>query len=154
MQEIIDIHSKGDYPANVLSNFYPRDNFVFRGVKIASAEGFLQSLKFKNPKNQIKICALVGKEAKKKGKRKFLWKITGNVYWKGEKWKRRDERSFMFLIYSFYIEMYNQDIVFAKALNSTGNAKLIHSIGKHDKRKTILTEEEFIKTLEQLRAFC
>ena len=153
MQEIIDIHSKGEYPANVLSNFYPRDNFVFRGVKIASAEGFLQSLKFKNPKKQIKICSLDAKTAKKKGSKKFLWKITGNVYWKGKKWKRLED-SYMFLIYNFYTQMYNQDETFAKALYSTENKKLIHSIGKHDKRKTILTEEEFIKTLEQVRAFC
>ena len=153
MQEIIDIHSKGEYPANVLSNFYPRDNFVFRGVKIASAEGFLQSLKFKNPNKQIKICSLDAKTAKKKGSKKFLWKITGNVYWKGKKWKRLED-SYMFLIYNFYTQMYNQDETFAKALYSTENKKLIHSIGKHDKRKTILTEEEFIKTLEQVRAFC
>ena len=153
MEEIIDIYSKGEYPANVLSNFYPRDNFVYDGIKIASAESFLQSLKFKNPKKQIKICALDAKTAKKKGSKKFLWKITGNVYWKGKKWKRLED-SYMFLIYNFYIQMHIQDDTFAIALNKTGTKTLIHSIGKHDKRKTILTEEEFIDTLEQLRAFC
>ena len=63
MEEIIDIYSKGEYPTNVLSNFCPRDNFVFEDVKIASAESFLQSLKFKNPKKQIKICLLDAKSA-------------------------------------------------------------------------------------------
>lgn len=153
MEEIIDIYSKGEYPANVLSNFYPRDNLIFEGVKIASAESFLQSLKFKNPKKQIKICSLDAKTAKKKGSKKFLWKITGNVYWKGKRWKRLEE-NYMFLIYGFYIKMHAQDGAFARALNYTYGKKLIHSIGKHDKRKTILTEEEFIDTLEQLRDFC
>ena len=50
-QKTIDIHSKGDYPANVLSNFYPNE-FELDGVRCASMEGFLQSLKFKNPKKQ------------------------------------------------------------------------------------------------------
>lgn len=153
MEEIIDIYSKGEYPANVLSNFYPRENVVFEGVKIASAESFLQSLKFKNPKKQIEICSLDAKTAKKKGSKKFLWKITGNVYWKGNKWNRLD-KSYMFLIYGFYIRMHEQDDAFAIALNKTGTKTLVHSIGKHDKRKTILTEEEFIDTLEHLRAFC
>lgn len=50
--------------------------------------------------------------------------------------------------------MHIQDANFAIALNKIGTKTLIHSIGKHDKRKTILTEKEFIDTLEQLRVFC
>lgn len=40
----IDIHSKGKWPSNVLSNFYPH-RFKFDGVWCRSMEGFLQSLK-------------------------------------------------------------------------------------------------------------
>ena len=149
MQEIIDIYSKGEYPSNVLSNFYPRD-FSFYGIKIGSAEGFLQSLKFKNPKKQVRICALGGKAAKKKGGRKFLWKITGNVYWNGHR-IRRDGPVFFSLVYKFYVYMYLEDENFSKALKSTCGKKLVHSIGKHDKRKTILTEEEIIGILERIR---
>lgn len=150
MEEIIDIYSKGEYPANVLSNFYPRDNLVFEGVIITTAESFLQSLKFKNPKKQIKICSLDAKTAKKKGSKKFLWKITGNVYWKGESIKR-DGVAFASLISAFYKTMFYADECFQKAIKYTAGKTLIHSIGKHEKRKTILTEKEFIDTLGQLR---
>lgn len=67
-QDIIDIHSKGEYPANQLSNFYPH-SFVLDGIYCQSMEGFLQSLKYKNVEKQRKICLLIGKEAKTAGKR-------------------------------------------------------------------------------------
>ena len=47
----MDIHSKGKYPANALSNFAPH-LFILDGVECCSMEGFLQSLKFKNPEVQ------------------------------------------------------------------------------------------------------
>ena len=83
--ETIDIYSKGEYPSNVLSNFYPNE-FTFDGVICGgSMEGFLQSLKYKSIKKQQKICLLSGKEAKKKGKYKFLWKLTGIFISKAKK---------------------------------------------------------------------
>lgn len=148
-QKIIDIHSKGEYPANVLSNFYPNE-FEFEGVRCGSMEGFLQSLKFKNPTKQAAVAMLVGKEAKKKGKRKFLWKMTGNIYWRGERIKR-ESIPFLSLISSAYAEMARQSTEFRIALKSTLGAKLVHSIGKNDTKKTILTEDEFIYCLDLLR---
>ena len=148
-QKTIDIHSKGDYPANVLSNFYPNE-FELDGVRCASMEGFLQSLKFKNPKKQEMVCALVGKDAKKKGKKKFLWKLTGNIYWRGEKLKR-ESIPYLSLISRAYAEMARQSKEFRLALMSTIGAKLTHSIGKNNTKKTILTEDEFIYCLTLLR---
>lgn len=146
--EIIEIHSKGEYPANVLSNFSP-NNFVMDGVQCASMEGFLQSLKYRSAKKQIRICALSGKAAKKAGKRKFLWKITGNVYWQGQRYKR-DSRQFDELLFKAYGQLAKNE-AFYRALKSTAGKQLSHSIGKHDKSKTILTEEEFIGYLTTLR---
>lgn len=87
-EKIIDIYSKGDYPADALSNFYPHD-FTIDGVACASMEGFLQSLKFASVKKQRKVCALSGIAAKKKGKRKFRWKLSGNVHWGGKNCRGR-----------------------------------------------------------------
>ncbi|MCH5350984.1 MAG: hypothetical protein J1F39_03340 [Clostridiales bacterium] len=143
----IDIYSKGEYPANVLSNFYPND-FTFDGVEISSMEGFLQSLKFKNTKKQTEVCALTGKEAKAAGSKKILWKITGNLYWKGKKYKR-NSREFDELRFNAYKAMTTND-TFRAALISAKGKTLKHSIGKHVKRKTILTEEEFIGYLNEL----
>ncbi len=146
--EIIDIYSKGEYPANVLSNFYPNE-FTFDGVKCGSMEGFLQSLKYKSVKKQQKICLLSGKEAKKKGKYKFLWKLTGNIHWQGKKIKRTSSE-YKNLIKNAY-EALSQNQEFLNAIKATDNKTLIHSIGSHDERKTILTEKEFIDCLNYIR---
>jgi predicted NAD-dependent protein-ADP-ribosyltransferase YbiA (DUF1768 family) len=55
----MDIYSKGEYPANVLSNFYP-NGFELDGIKCRSMESFLQSLKYKNTCRQLEICELPG----------------------------------------------------------------------------------------------
>ena len=143
MKKIIDIYSKGDYPANVLSNFYPNE-FVI--VRCGGMEGFLQSLKFRRRGRQEAVAALSGKEAKARGGRKFLWKLTGNVYWQGKRIKRQSEE-FTALITRAYRGMARQSETFREALAATGDATLTHSIGKHDKRRTVLTEEEFIYCL-------
>jgi len=77
----MDIKSGCGYPASSLSNFTPHP-FVMNGVECASMEGFLQSLKFKNPDMQKHVCTLVGKKAKFKGKKKKWWR-TQTLWWKG-----------------------------------------------------------------------
>ena len=44
----MEISSGAGYPASSLSNFAPHE-FIIDGIKCASMEGFLQSLKFQNP---------------------------------------------------------------------------------------------------------
>ncbi len=148
--KVIDIYSKGEYPSNVLSNFYP-NSFVFDNVECRSMEGFIQSLKYKNIKKQQKICLKVGIEAKKYSKRKWLWKLTGHVFWQGKIYHRYNQEFFDLLIKA-YQELYKQNETFHQALDDTKDYKLIHSIGKNNPRKTILTEKEFIAILEYLRS--
>jgi len=144
----MDIHSKGEYPSNMLSNFAPHE-FEIDGVKCGGMEGFLQSLKYKNVTKQKSICALSGKEAKAAGSKKWLWKWTHNVWWQGKKIKRNSE-SFSELIDRAYMEL-SKNPNFAKALLDSGDAVLTHSIGSHDPLKTILTEEEFVAQLNKIR---
>ena len=83
----IDIISKGEYPANVLSNFHPRP-FVLDGVECASAEGFLQSLKTRDTVRQREVCGLCGKQAKNYFRHSWegvRWKLTGVLYWQGRR---------------------------------------------------------------------
>ena len=145
--EVIEIYSKGDYPANVLSNFAP-NAFVIDGVECASMEGFLQSLKFRSVKRQLYVCSLVGKSAKKLGAKKLLWRLTGKVHWQGQCYKR-DSVEFDGLIKRAYSSLY-QNETFRNALESTLGKELRHSMGKHKKRATILTEEGFIFNLNAL----
>ena len=141
MTDTIDIYSKGEYPADVLSNFYA-NAFEFDGVACASMEGFLQSLKFRSVKKQKAVCALFGKEAKNAGSKKFLWKLTGNLYWKGKRYKRTSA-DFDKLRFDAYKALLSNE-TFRNALLSARGKTLSHSVGKHDKKSTILTEEEFI----------
>ncbi|MDY6309795.1 MAG: hypothetical protein SPL70_04365 [Cyanobacteriota bacterium] len=90
VSNIVNIKARGKFPANVLSNFAPTD-FTFDGVKIKSIEGFLQSLKIKDPEKQKYVCSLDGFEAKK-----FSKSIKRNdkdilMFWKGKSFTQGSE---------------------------------------------------------------
>lgn len=143
----MDISSGSGYPASSLSNFAPHE-FEIDGVKCASMEGFLQSLKFQNPEMQKYVCSLVGKAAKFKGKNK-KWQKTGNLYWQGKVIKRDSERYQELLDNAYNALAKNQS--FKKALLATGNATLTHSIGKTKISETILTKTEFVSRLTKIK---
>ena len=143
----MDIGSGKKYPSNSLSNFSPHP-FVFEGVHCNSMEGFLQSLKFKNPDMQKEVCKMVGKQAKFKGKKKKWWK-TQTLWWKGEEIDRHSER-YQDLLDGAYVALCKNK-KFMNALIASGNSTLTHSIGKSDPHRTILTKREFCGRLTTLR---
>lgn len=147
---VIDIYSKGEYPANILSNFSD-NSFVIDGISCSSMEGFLQSLKVKDIKRQRQICLLSGTVAKKAPSRyeNIMWKLTGNLYWNGKVINRYSD-SYQLLIDRAYISLYKNER-FRKALKDSIGYKLRHSIGKHHVRMTVLTEYEFLSRLYKLR---
>lgn len=147
-----DICFKFNYPYNVLCNF-TATQFKHQGVKIQSMEGFLQSLKVKDKKTQEKICTLSGFMAKKVGN--YL-KHSGNfdrvtVYWQGKQYDRNSEE-FKQVISEAYDSKYAQDRIFRTVLKNSKGRKLTHTIGKNDPVETILTEDEFIEHLDNLRS--
>lgn len=143
----MDISSGNGYPESALSNFAPHP-FVIDGIECNSMEGFLQSLKFENPDMQKEVCKLVGKSAKFKGKKKKWWK-TQTLFWQGVAIKR-DSDEYQKLITHAY-DCLSQNIGFQKALLSTKNAPLTHSIGKDKITETVLTKREFIRQLYRIR---
>ena len=145
----LHIFSNGLYPANVLSNL-ARKEFVYDGVHCASIEGFLQSLKIKDPDKQTEICAMMGGSAKKISKKGSDWLNTQTLYWKGREYKR-DSKEYEELVLKAFLECYKQNEVFKTALDSTKGMKLTHKHGSNDKTKTILTADEFIKILTTIR---
>ena len=108
-------------------------------------EGLLQSFKFENHEMQKEVCKLVGKKAKFKGKKKKWWK-TQTLYWKGIPYKR-DSKEYQDLLDRAFLEMFQQNESFRKALKATGNATLSHSLGKMKQSETILTRKEFCRRL-------
>jgi predicted NAD-dependent protein-ADP-ribosyltransferase YbiA (DUF1768 family) len=143
----MDIRSGTDWPASALSNFAPH-KFVIDGIPCNSMEGFLQSLKFKNPEMQKEVCKLVGKAAKFKGKNKN-WQHTQKLWWQGKEIDRHGLEYQELLDRAYQALAQNEG--FRRALLATGNAVLTHSIGKKDPHKTILTQKEFCSRLMKIR---
>lgn len=143
----IDIHSKGKWPSNALSNFYPHE-FDFEGVHCGSIEGFLQSLKTNNVERQILVCGLSKKEAKMRST--DTWKKEQNVFWKGYVCNRHGNQ-FQFLVRRAYRAMLKQCPKFREALKATGTKRIFHSIGNPNPHDTILTEKELCDILTELR---
>ena len=148
-ENMIDIYSKGEYPSSALSNF-AEHHFAMDGVPCGSMEGFLQSLKYREPSEQARVCSLVGKQAKRAGEKKHLWKLIRTVWWRGKAYGLFSDELQM-LIDRAYHEMYEQSPSFRQALADAGEKKLVHTMGKKDMRETILTEYQFVRRLEQLR---
>lgn len=144
----MDIGSGAGYPSAALSNFAPHP-FVIDGVLCNSMEGFLQSLKFKDPGMQEQVCLLVGKAAKFKGKKKKWWREQ-KLYWRGVEYDRAGEEYQLLLDRAFLALSTNEG--FAKALTATGSAVLTHNIGKTKIAETVLTRSEFCSRLTRLRA--
>ena len=143
----MDIRSHGKYPRNALSNFAPHE-FILDGVVCKSAEGFLQGLKFKNPLMQEHVCTLVGITAKRAGSKK-MWQRTRRLWWKGVPYNRDDDEYQELLDRAYDALATNEK--FRKALLASGDATLTHSIGRINKKETILTRQEFCSRLTKLR---
>ncbi|WDS61676.1 hypothetical protein [Cronobacter phage vB_Cdu_VP8] len=143
----MDIGSGAGYPASSLSNFAPHA-FEIDGIKCASMEGFLQSLKFSSPEMAKHVCTLVGRAAKFKGKNKRWWS-TQTLYWKGEPFHR--ESPFYQALLTQAYDALNENTKFRAALAATRNATLTHSMGKNKESETVLTEREFCRQLTRLR---
>ena len=143
----MDIGSGTGWPSAALSNFAPHP-FVIDGVECASMEGFLQSLKYKEPDMQVEVCKLVGKAAKFKGKKKKWWR-TQTLYWQGQEFKR-DSQEYQDLLDRAF-DALAQNTGFQKALLATGKATLTHSIGKSKEQETVLTKQEFCSRLTKIR---
>ena len=143
----MDIGSGNGWPSASLSNFAPHP-FEIDGVKCNSMEGFLQSLKFKNPDMQKEVCLLVGKAAKFKGKPKKWW-VTQTLWWQGVEIDRHSQEYQDLLDRAYKALAQNEG--FKRALIATGNSSLTHSMGKDDAHRTVLTVKEFCGRLIKIR---
>lgn len=146
-EKAIDIWSKSDFPADVLSNLCS-NGFRFDGMVCGSMEGFLQSLKQKDLAKQRQICSMKGKNARKMSV--SGWQTDQIVWWKGKEIDRQGE-AFQELIRRAYQAMFDQNERFRTALMSTRGMTLYHSRGERNPFKTILTDKELCVILTELR---
>lgn len=145
----MDIGSGKGYPHSKLSNFAPNP-FKIDGVRCASMEGFLQSLKFDKEHIEEEVCKMVGKQAKFRGKkRNKAWKSRQTLWWRGVAYKRNSDEYQELLDRAYKALSKNRK--FMKALKSTMKSNLKHSIGSSKIKDTVITEREFCSRLEKLR---
>ncbi len=148
MMQVLDISARTSELADRLSNFVPRE-FTFRGVLCAGMEGALQALKTSDRAEQLRICQLIGGKAKRAGKKLAGWKLTQTLWWSGKAMQRESQEFQLFLDELFDALATNQD--FVQDLLATGDAILVHTMGKADPKETVLTEAEFCSRLMRLR---
>jgi len=143
----MNIGSGSGYPAGNLSNFTPHP-FVLDGVECNSMEGFLQSLKFKDPEMQKHVCKLTGRIAKNKGSKK-KWYKTQTLHWRGIEYPR-DSKEYQDLLDRAYLAL-STNLKFRKALLASQHSVLKHTIGRSKSNMTVLTVREFCSRLTHLR---
>ena len=143
----VDIWSKSEYPADVLSNLCS-NGFRFDGMVCGSMEGFLQSLKQQDKDKQRQICSMKGKNAKKMTS--TGWQTDQVVWWKGVAIDRQSD-DYLQLVRRAYQAMFDQNERFRTALMSTRGMTLFHCRGESNPFKTILTEKELCHILTEMR---
>ena len=140
---------KGQY-SKVLSNLFPYE-FVFKGKKMGSIEGFFQGIKFKDidmqnlvikysriDSNYIKIAT------------DYDWKETGIIYWQGEPIDRFSKK-YEDLVDELYISAI-QNPLYRNVLKKC-DKYILHEIGNTDLKETVFTRYEFEKQLNCLKDF-
>lgn len=143
----VNIHSKGKYPANALSNFCPH-SFRLDGIPITSMESFLQSLKFEDQAQQVQVCHMDAKAAKEAGQQQH-WQQSGMLYWQGIRFSRYGAE-YQKLLERAYAVM-GRNPRFIKALQDSGRCIFLHTAGKLSRRQTCLTTWEFCRLLYRQR---
>jgi predicted NAD-dependent protein-ADP-ribosyltransferase YbiA (DUF1768 family) len=146
---LIDIASKAPYPAGPLSNFAAHA-FALDGVACASMESFLQGLKFEDAGRQAEICGYKSGKAQGIGRRRN-WQAEGRLWWRGEAIDRLSG-AYQVLLDRAYDALFAQSADFREALAATGDADLVHTMGRIHTANTVLTADEFCTRLTALRA--
>ena len=138
--------------SKILSNLYPYE-FKFKGKKVASIEGVLQSLKYKDKKIQNKILRYHGIDAyhTRGANTVDFWGKSGTLFWQGKAIDRHSQDYQIFLD-QLYISA-TKNPLYKKALLSTESKYLLHHIGNDDPTQTVLTRFEFEQRLNTLRDF-
>lgn len=138
--------------SKILSNLYPY-SFKFKGRKVASIEGVLQSLKYSNKKIQTEIQKYSGLNAyhTRGCNTNNFWGKSGYLYWQGRPMKRDSEEYQLFLDELYFSCAKN--ILFRTALLETGDKILLHHIGNENVNETVLTRYEYESRLTVLREY-
>lgn len=138
--------------ARVLSNLYPL-KFKFRGKWVASIEGILQGIKYKDKKMQNLVLKYSGLDAyhTRAANTSDFWGKEGLLYWQGKAIKR-DSEDYQIFLDELYLSALKNPL-YKKFLLETGEKYLLHHIGHENINETVLTRFEYEQRLNSLRSY-
>jgi hypothetical protein len=147
---LIDIGTNSkDKIGKKLSNF-TNWGFTFDGIKCQSIESVLQAFKFPDIEEQKRMCNRISVWARKYGYKGNKWKEKQILYWQGKEYPR-ESKKYNNLLVRLFRACYEQNAEAIALLIITENEKLTHSIGTKDPKDTVLTEDELVTILMDLR---
>ncbi len=148
----INVFSTAPWPGNQLSNLAASE-FVIDGMTCASAEGFIQALKRRDPDEQRRICGLVGIEAKRAGSGEVHEQVVreGRLWWLGQEIELGSIGHFD-LVERALTAKFTQHEASGQALRETSGMTLTHNTGRPESPTTTLRANTFIAMLYRIRA--
>ncbi len=138
--------------SSVLSNLYPI-SFIFKGKRVNSIEGVLQSLKYDDKNLQNVILKYHGMDAynTRGANSSDFWGEKGLLYWQGKPMKR-DSQEYQVFLDELYLSV-SKNPLYRKCLLATGDKYLLHHFGKDNINETVLTRFEFEQRINSLREY-
>lgn len=148
----IDILARGVWPANVLSNLNREETtFYVDGVPCHSIEGFMQALKMPDAHMQKQSCLRSGAGCRHLGQRfSKVWQATQTLYWLDVAYPR-DSEEYQLLVRKAFLARFEHSERYREALRASKGYTLLHTCGNDDPTRTVLTTQEFLTILNELR---
>lgn len=124
--------------------------FVFHGYNVSSVNAFLMAIRSQDVNEQKLLSSTPKENIKEVSKTIHPSYAPRTLYWNGKSFSR-DSEEYQTLIRRAYEAKFDADYEFRKAIRVTKKQILAHSKGKDNVSDTILTKQEFIDALNNLR---
>ena len=132
---------------------YAAHSFTFRRVPCGSLDGLLQSLKTPDPERQRIICGLSGISTKHAGMQyDSLWQKSQTLWWQGQPMGRQSD-AYESTLDEAFMCLLRGNSQFRESLKAVDDTPLALSIAGNDPTKTVLTEAEFVRHMNDLRIY-
>lgn len=124
--------------------------FKFHGYDVATVNSFLMAIRSSDIAEQKSLSMTPQQDIKTISKTVKISYAPRTLYWNGKSFSRNSEE-YKKLITRAYEAKFDADYEFRKAIRATKNQILTHTKGKDNTAETILTKQEFIDALNNLR---
>lgn len=143
----VAVHAKSDGYGGRFTTF-AEHRFTFDGVECRSLESVLQSFRFADCNEQIRICSLDPWQARQEGKQND-WTLTETLYWQGTSYSRL-KPEYQELLDRLFQQMFEQDAVFRLDCLLLRKGEITLPKWTKNPRLTVLNAKEYRLRLEAL----